>query len=127
MNKLLIISDKEQNLSFVEEEYDFITIRKESDQGLLIDVYNEDQERSQLLRKEIESYQASRILVIGEMGEYKWLATVITSLFAKFNAWLGQYEQDYAKTVLNIKGKETPLLAIQSVDDYKIYKEWENV
>lgn len=126
MNKLLIISDREQNLGFVEEKYDFINIHLPSDKELLIHVFEHDSERTKKLRKEIENHEPSRILVIGEMGEYIWLATVITSLFGKFNAWLGQYDQEYGKTSLNVKGKEVPLLALKTVEDYKIYKEWEN-
>ena len=124
MNKLLIISDKTLDLSLIDENYDFINLRQTSDGDDLMAVYSENPERASLLRKEIEALKPSRILVIGEMGEYIWLATVLSSLFGKFNAWLGQYEQEHASTQVMVAGKETPMLAMKNLDDLNVYKEW---
>lgn len=127
MNKLLIISDKTLDLSLIDENYDFINLRHEFDGEDLMAVYSENPERASALRKEIEGLEPTRILVIGEMGEYIWLATVLSSLFGKFNAWLGQYDQEHASTKVMVAGKETPMLALKRLDDLKVYKEWSKV
>ena len=125
MNKLLIISDNILDLSFIKEEYDFLNIRNVDDKDILMKVYSENPERASALRKEIETLAPNRILVIGEMGEYIWLATVLSSLFGKFNAWLGQYEQEFAETIIKVNDKETPMLAIKSLKDFEVYKKWD--
>lgn len=124
MRNLLILSDQALDLSFVNEDYDFIKLYKKSEDEILLDTLAQDSDRTRALKATIEDYKPERILVVGEMGEYLWLGTVLSSLFGKFNAWLGQYDQDYASTEIKVDGHQVPLLAIKSLDQVDVYQKW---
>lgn len=124
MSELLIISDEELDLSFIDRDYDFLNIRKDGDWDHMMKVFEEqDPSRTDSVREAIKQFDPQEIIVIGEMEEYGWLATIITSMFGKFNAWLGQYDNRIGKTEINVNNRNVPLLALYSIEDWSQYNE----
>lgn len=124
MSKLLVIAQKELDLSFLSDDYTYLNMREPKDVENLMDVYEQiEPERCSVKRKEIEAINPDRIIVIGELEGYKWLATIVCRLFGKFNSWVGQYENDFGETEIVVNGKTVPLLAFKSVSDWRDFDE----
>ena len=124
MLNLLIIGDGPCDLPFVKEDYKYIDLRDDDRSNNLMDVFEkENPERSKELREEIQRLAPEKIVVLGELEGYRWLGTIVCRCFGQFNSWLGQYENDYGKTVLKINDREVPLLAMNSVDEWRMYYE----
>ena len=75
------------------------------------------------LRADIESKDFDSILVVGASAGYRWNATIVTRIFGQFNSWLGQYSNPFGKTVIKVKGKDVPLLAIDKLEDWAMANE----
>lgn len=120
MSKLLVIAEKELDLSFLTVDYTYLNMREPKDVVNLMDVYETiEPERCDIMRKEIETIAPDKIVVIGELEGYKWLATIVSRLFGRFNSWLGQYDADHGETEIVINGKTVPLFAFKSVEDWR--------
>lgn len=125
--KLLVIGDGEKPVLDLDEKavgYEYIDLRKGVVADEIMDIYETlHPEMIQSLRAEIESLDFDRIVVIGASEEYRWNATIVTRIFGQFNSWLGQYQNPFAKTVIQIKGKDIPLVAIDKIEDWNFVNE----
>lgn len=125
--KLLVIGDGEKPVLDLDKKavgYEYIDLRKGVVADEIMDIYETlHPEMIQSLRAEIESLDFDRIVVIGASEEYRWNATIVTRIFGQFNSWLGQYQNPFAKTVIQIKGKDIPLVAIDKIEDWNFVNE----
>lgn len=120
--KILIIGDgleASEALASLGVDYEYIDLRKGVGSNEIMDIYETlHPEMISSLRAEIEALAFDRIVVIGASEEYRWNATIVTRIFGQFNSWLGQYQNPFAKTVIQVKGKDVPLIAIDKIEDW---------
>lgn len=125
--KLLVISDGVEITSKLDSmnlDYQYIDLRKGVKSNEIMDIYETlHPEMIKDLRAEIEGLDFEEIVVIGASEEYKWNATIVTRIFGQFNSWLGQYQNDFGKTVIQVNGKDIPLTAINTIEDWSYVNE----
>ena len=120
--KILVLGDGlelREKLDGLNLNYDYIDLRKGIVANEIMDIYETlHPEMISALRSEIEQLQFDRIVVIGASAEYRWNGTIVTRIFGQFNSWLGQYQNPFAKTVIQIKGHDVPVLVIDKIEDW---------
>ena len=120
--KILVLGDGlelREKLDGLNLNYDYIDLRKGIVASEIMDIYETlHPEMISALRSEIEQLQFDRIVVIGASAEYRWNGTIVTRIFGQFNSWLGQYQNPFAKTVIQIKGHDVPVLVIDKIEDW---------
>lgn len=120
--KILVLGDGlelREKLDGLNLNYDYIDLRKGIVANEIMDIYETlHPEMISALRSEIEQLQFDRIVVVGASAEYRWNGTIVTRIFGQFNSWLGQYQNPFAKTVIQIKGHDVPVLVIDKIEDW---------
>ena len=101
-------------------QYHYIDLRKGIESDEIMTIYETmHPEMIGALREEILALSFDTIVVVGVSSEYRWNATIIARIFGQFNSWLGQYGNPFGHTVLNVQGKQVPLIALDSYDDWR--------
>lgn len=125
--KILILSDGLEIVKDLEKldlNFEYIDLRKGVEASEIMDIYETlHPEMISELRADIESKDFDSILVVGASAGYRWNATIVTRIFGQFNSWLGQYSNPFGKTVIKVKGKDVPLLAIDKLEDWAMANE----
>lgn len=124
MGRLLVIAEHDLKLGFLKEKYDFMKLRKKGDGDHMLKVFEEeDTYRIITLKERIEKLMPDRIVVIGELKDYRWLATVVCRACGNFNSWVADHGNAYGSTHLDIKGEKISLKAFDSLKDWRAYYE----
>lgn len=124
MSRLLVVAENNVKLPFVKEKYDFIKLRRKGDMDHMMEVFEyQDTQRIISTREKIEKMNPSRIVVIGKLKDYRWLATIICRVFGHFNSWIDQFESKHGQTKIKINGEAVELLAFDSVADWRAFYE----
>lgn len=114
----------QDQLDHLNINYKYIDLRKGVEANEIMDIYETlHPEMIGALRAEIESLDFDRIVVIGASEEYRWNGTIVTRIFGQFNSWLGQYGNAFGQTVIQVKGKDVPVLVIDRIEDWGIADE----
>lgn len=125
--RILVLGDGQDLVEDLQElnlDFAYIDLRKGIQANEIMDIYESlHPEMITSLRSEIETYDFDRIVVVGKSAEYRWNGTIVTRIFGQFNSWLGQYQNPCGKTVIKVKGNETPLIAIDSMSDWSLVNE----
>lgn len=120
MSRLLVVSENNVKLPFVKEKYDFIKLRRKGDMDHMMEVFEyQDTHRIVSTREKIEKLNPSRIVVLGKLKDYRWLATVICRIFGHFNSWIDQFDSKSGKTTIKINGEDVELLAFDNAEDWR--------
>lgn len=124
MGRLLVIAENDLRLPFVKEKFDFIKLRRKGDLNHMMEVFEmQDTYRIVALKEKIEKMNPERIVVIGKLKDYRWLATVVCRACGNFHSWISDHMNSYGTTHLKIKGEDVKLLAFDSLKDWRAYYE----
>lgn len=124
MGRLLVIAENNIKMPFLKERYDFIKLRRKGDVGHMMEVFEfQDSYRIISTKDKIEKMKPERIVVVGKLKDYRWLAQVICRVFGQWSSLVEQFKDPYGKTSVQINGKEVELLAFDNVDDWRKYYE----